>query len=113
MIERTDEEAKVIIDAFAYEAFRRRKPNADFTTGLHRLYQENRDSGLDVEAALVVRERYFRADLADRVAEGLSGAWVAPAIQLSGITSSAGGSVRTGSREATRCSSISPWCPSG
>lgn len=50
----------------------------------------------DVEAALSVRERYFRADLADRIAEDLAGARVAPVIQLSGISSTGGGSARAG-----------------
>ncbi|MEK6234801.1 MAG: DUF1592 domain-containing protein, partial [Planctomycetales bacterium] len=40
-------------EAFAFEAFRRRKPSAEYLSGLHRVYQQGRSAGLDVDAALV------------------------------------------------------------
>ncbi|MGY8644426.1 MAG: DUF1592 domain-containing protein [Verrucomicrobiales bacterium] len=50
---RTDEQAKVLIDTFTFEAFRRDEVDADFLQGLHSIYDQGRKSGLEVEAALV------------------------------------------------------------
>ena len=47
-----------------------------------------------VDAALVARERYFGADLADRVQQRMEGARVAPALVLPAVASVAGGGGR-------------------
>jgi hypothetical protein len=52
-VERTDEEATGLIDSFAREAFRRRGIDSVFIEKLHRLYEQGRKSGLEVEQALV------------------------------------------------------------
>ena len=52
-VERTDEEAKALIDSFAHEAFRRREIDPGFLKKLHDLYQQGRKSGLETEEALV------------------------------------------------------------
>ena len=52
-VERTDEEAKALIDSFAREAFRRREMDTGFLSKLHDLYHQGRKSGLEVEKALV------------------------------------------------------------
>ncbi len=52
-IERTDEEAKALIDSFAREAFRRREIDPGFLNKLHDLYLQGRKSGLEVEQALI------------------------------------------------------------
>ena len=52
-IERSDEEAKTLIAAFAHEAFRRRKIGPAFIDRLNSLYDRERKSGLSVEEALV------------------------------------------------------------
>jgi hypothetical protein len=52
-VERTDEEAKALIDAFAREAFRRREIDSGFLKKLYDLYEQERKSGLEVEQALV------------------------------------------------------------
>jgi hypothetical protein len=50
---RSDADAEAVIAAFAFEAFRRRRPNAIYLNGLNALYHDGRKAGLDVEAALV------------------------------------------------------------
>ena len=52
-VERTDEEAKALIASFAHEAFRRREIASSFLGKIHRLYDLGRNSGLEVEQALV------------------------------------------------------------
>ena len=52
-VERTDEEAKALIESFAYEAFRRREMDPGFVQKLHDLYEQGRKSGLEVEQALI------------------------------------------------------------
>jgi hypothetical protein len=52
-VERTDVEAKALIDSFAHEAFRRREMDPAFLQKLHDLYALGRKSGLEVEQALV------------------------------------------------------------
>ena len=52
-VERTDEEAKTLIDSFAREAFRRREMDNGFLSKLHDLYEQGRKSGLEVEKALI------------------------------------------------------------
>jgi hypothetical protein len=52
-VERTDEEAKALIDSFAHEAFRRREMDPSFLKKLHDIYLQGRKSGLEVEQALV------------------------------------------------------------
>jgi hypothetical protein len=52
-LDRSDEEARALIAAFAHEAFRRRKSDSAFINRLNRLYDEERKSGLSVEEALV------------------------------------------------------------
>ena len=52
-VERTEEEAKALIDSFAREAFRRREMDPVFLLKLHDLYDQGRKSGLEVEQALV------------------------------------------------------------
>ena len=52
-VERTDEEARTLIDSFAHEAFRRREMDPVFRKKLHGLYAQGRASGLEAEQALV------------------------------------------------------------
>jgi hypothetical protein len=52
-VERTDEAAKALIDAFAREAFRRREIDPEFIEKLRALYEQGRKSGMEVEQALV------------------------------------------------------------
>lgn len=52
-VERTDEDAKVLIDSFAHEAFRRREMDPVFRAKLHDLYDQGRGSGLEPEEALI------------------------------------------------------------
>jgi len=52
-VERTDVEAKALIDSFAHEAFRRRETDPAFLQKLHDLYALGRKSGLEAEQALV------------------------------------------------------------
>ncbi|MFQ5505858.1 MAG: FtsX-like permease family protein, partial [Planctomycetota bacterium] len=49
-----------------------------------------------IDAALVAKERFFRADLAERIAQDLEGAAAAPALTFRGICSASGGSSRAG-----------------
>ncbi len=52
-VERSDEEAKALINDFAHEAFRRRKIDPSFLKKLNDLYEQGRKSGLQTEEALV------------------------------------------------------------
>ena len=52
-VERTDEQAKALIDSFAREAFRRREMDPAFLRKLNDLYAQGRKSGLEAEEALV------------------------------------------------------------
>ena len=52
-VERTDEEAKALIDSFAHEAFRRREIDPLYIAKLHRLYEQGRKNGLAAEQALI------------------------------------------------------------
>jgi hypothetical protein len=52
-IERTDEDAKAVLETFSFEVFRRIKPDPDYLAKLQALYQQGRAAGLDVESALV------------------------------------------------------------
>ena len=52
-VERTDEQAKALIDSFAREAFRRREMDPAFLRKLNDLYVQGRKSGVEAEEALV------------------------------------------------------------
>ncbi|MFT5128568.1 MAG: dienelactone hydrolase, partial [Rhodothermales bacterium] len=48
-----DEHAAELIEAFAFEAFRRKRPSPDYLAGLHTLFQTARSQGKHVRDALV------------------------------------------------------------